>query len=86
MRLRLHVCRLQLGNVHQAEGIPGFSSRAKQVTISSVTGFDRAMVRYKIECIGAPYTPNMHIINTTHVITTREACQQPSRKIAAAAQ
>jgi hypothetical protein len=44
------------------------------------------MVRYKIACVGTPYTANMHIINTTHVITTREACEQPSKKIAAAAQ
>jgi hypothetical protein len=42
------------------------------------------MVRYKVECAGCAYSPAMRMNTTSHVISTQEACQQPSEKLKAA--
>jgi hypothetical protein len=48
-------------------------------------GLDRAMTRYKAECLGCMYSPSMRISKTSHIISTQEVCQQPSEKLIHAA-
>lgn len=48
-------------------------------------GLDRAMTRYKVECLGCMYSPSMRISKTSHIISTQDVCQQPSEKLIHAA-
>eukprot|EP00882_Tetradesmus_deserticola_P032978 GHRQ01037631.1.p1 GENE.GHRQ01037631.1~~GHRQ01037631.1.p1 ORF type:complete len:148 (+),score=59.42 GHRQ01037631.1:215-658(+) len=65
--------------------IPGFAGHVRQVTLSAITGMDRGITRYKVECSGAAYSADMPLSTTSHVMTTSEACRVPSKKIETAA-
>jgi hypothetical protein len=47
-------------------------------------GMDRAMARYKVECTGCVYSASMRMASTSHVISSRAACDNPPEKIKAA--
>jgi hypothetical protein len=64
-----------------AGAIPGVQGRVKEVTISGITGLDRAMTRYKVQCMGALFSGKMRVQVISHLITTPAALAQPSEKL-----